>query len=277
MMKQKHEFKSVVAETLLIPLYMRAKESRRRKNSILHDAMAEQLVESIDYDYSRFDGAKLSEVGCVVRGWYFDNAVRRFIAAREYPIVVNVGCGLDTRYQRIGKDGKTLFYELDLPEVIELRRELIPEPANDRYIAASLLETGWMDELRARHPDGEFIFVIEGVLMYFYEKQVKTFVQNIAGRFGGGEIWFDVCGTMMSKRGVKPDSLKEHEAQIRSGIDDGHLVEQWEPRLHLSDQANYMKFFRSRWGFLFGQILGRMTKLCYKFSSMLGYKISIAE
>ena len=130
-----------------------------------------------------------------------------------------------------------------------------------------------MDELKALHPAGDFIFVVEGVLMYFYEKQVKSFLRNIASRFGGGELWFDVCGTMMSKRGVKPDSLRHHEAQIRSGITDGHEVERWEPRLSLIEQANYMKFFRKRWGFFFGQVLGRMTRLCYRFSSLLGYKI----
>ena len=244
-MKQKHEFKSIVAETLLIPLYMRAKESRR-DNPILYDKAAERLADSLEYDYSQFDGAKLSEVGCVVRGWYFD--------------------------QRIG-NGKAVFYDMDLPEVIALRRELIPEQPGNVYIAASLLETDWMDDLRRRHPDGEFIFIVEGVLMYFYEKQVKSFLHAVASRFGGGELWFDVCGTMMSRHGVKPDSLRKHEAQIRSGLSDGHVVEQWEPALQLIEQANYMKFFRSRWGFFFGQILGRMTRLCYKFSSLLGYKI----
>ena len=275
-MKQKHDFESVVAETLLIPLYMRAKESRR-ENPILRDEMAEELVESMECDFSGLDEAKLSEVGCVVRGRLFDKAVRRFIAAHVHPVVVNVGCGLDTRCQRIGDDGKTVFYELDLPEVIELRRKLIPEQMNDRYISASLLGTDWMDELRTRHPEGDFIFIIEGVLMYFYEKQVKAVIQNIAGRFGGGELWFDVCGTMMSRHGVKPDSLRKHAAQIRSGITDGHIVEKWEPRMILLEQANYMKYFRSRWGFFFGQVLGRMPGLCYKFSSMLGYRMVIMK
>ena len=109
--------------------------------------------------------------------------------------------------------------------------------------------------------------------MYFYEKQVKSFLHHVASRFGGGELWFDVCGTMMSRHGMKPDSLRKHKAQIRSGLSDGHIVEQWEPALQLIEQANYMKFFRPRWGFFFGQILGRMTRLCYKFSSLLGYKI----
>ena len=272
-MKEKHPFKSIVAETLLIPLYMRAKESRRGEKAILRDDFAERLVESIDYDYSRFDGAKLSEVGCVVRGWYFDRAVYRFIDTHPHVVVVNVGCGLDTRYQRLKKQGKqAVFYELDLPEVIELRRELIPEPEGDRYLSASLLDVEWMDDLKARHLESAFIFVVEGVLMYFYERQVCQFVSRIAERFGGGELWFDVCGTMMSKHSVKPDSLKGHEAQIRSGVDNGHEVEGWEPRFSLIDQANYMKFFRLRWG-LFGFVLGWFPRLCYRFSSLLGYRI----
>lgn len=273
-MKQRHEFKSIVAETLLIPLYMRAKESRRM-HPILDDKMAERLADSLEYDYSRFDSAKLSEVGCLVRGWYFDRAVRQFIKTHPNPVVVNVGCGLDTRFQRIGSD-RALFYDMDLPEVIALRRSLIPEQTGNPYIAASLLETGWMDNLLMKHPDADFIFVVEGVLMYFHEKQVRAFLHQLAKRFSGGELWFDVCGTMMSRHGVKPDSLRKQEVQIRFGLNDGHLVEQWEPTLRLIDQSNYMKFFRRRWGFFFGQILGRMKWLCYKFSSLLGYKIMAA-
>ena len=272
-MKKKYEFKSIVAETLLIPLYMRAKESRRGKDAILYDKMAEQLVESIDYDYSKFEGAPLSEVGCVVRGRYFDDAVRRFLKCKKQPIVVNVGCGLDTRYQRIEDRDKAIFYELDLPEVIDLRKQLIPEPENDRYLATSLLETAWMDDLRQQHPDGEFIFTIEGVLMYFYEEEVKAVIRNIAERFGGGELWFDVCGPMLARsKHLKPDSLQKHDAQIRSGISDGHLIERWEPRLRLIEQVNYMRFYPHRWG-LFGRIMGLFPKLCYRFSSLLGYSI----
>lgn len=99
-MEQTQKFKSIVAETLFIPLYMRAKESRR-VNPILDDKAAEQLADELEYDYSRFEGAKLSEVGCVVRGWYFDRAAKRFIDTHSHPVVVNVGCGLETRFQRV--------------------------------------------------------------------------------------------------------------------------------------------------------------------------------
>ena len=95
----KYEFKSIVAETLLIPLYMRAKESRRN-NPILYDKAAERLADSLEYDYSQFDGAKLSEVGCVVRGWYFDRAVRPSWSmwAADWTPVSNVS---ETRKQSI--------------------------------------------------------------------------------------------------------------------------------------------------------------------------------
>lgn len=266
----KHEFKSIVAETLLIPLYMRAKESRR-DNPILYDKAAERLADSLEYDYSQFDGAKLSEVGCVVRGWYFDRAVRRFVEAHSRPVVVNVGCGLDTRFQRIGNP-KAVYYDLDLPEIIALRRELIPEQPGNVYIAASLLETDWMDDLRRRHPDAQFIFVVEGVLMYFYEEQVKTVLKHIAKRFSGGELWFDVCGKMMVKSGAKPDSLRKSAAEIRSGISDGHEVESWVPALELIEQACYQKFFTERWGTVM-RLFARFPRFSCKFSSLLGYRI----
>lgn len=272
-MKRKCEFESTVAETLLIPLYMRAKESRRGTEAILSDREAERLVENIDYDFSRLDSARMSAIGCVVRGYYFDQAVRDFIAVRKHPVVVNVGCGLDTRYQRIAEHDKAVFYEMDLPEVIDLRRELLPESDGDRYIAGSLLETGWMDDLKSKHPDGNFIFVIEGVLMYFREGQMKTMLWQLADRFGGGEVWFDVCGPMLSRsKRLKPDSLRGHTARIRSGLYDGYKIEDWEPRLSLIEQGIYQKYFPKRWG-AGGRLLGLFPNLSRKFSSMLGYRI----
>lgn len=85
--------------------------------------------------------------------------------------------------------------------------------------------------------------------MYFYEKQVRQLLTRLADRFSGGEVWFDVCGPMMANsKYIKPDSLRGHEAQIRSGLKDGHEVENWEPRLQLIDQALYQRFFPKKMG-----------------------------
>ena len=274
-MKEKIEFQSVVAETLLIPLYMRAKESRRR-DAVLHDPEAERLVARIAYDYGKFDKAWMSALGCVVRSRYYDQRVESFIRLNARPVVVNVGCGLDTRFQRIAERRNAVFYELDLPEVMAIREKLLPAPAGDNYLAGSLLDTEWLEGLRTRPPDGHFIFVFEGVLMYFYEEQVRTVLRNIVSRFPAGEGCFDVCGPMMVNTGLKPDSLRRNAAQIRSGLADGHMVERWEPRLQLIEQRSYMEFARRRWG-LTGIFFRAFPHLARKFSSLLAYRISATE
>lgn len=270
-MKEKLKL-NVVEETLLITLYMRAKETRR-KDAILRDELACELVDKIDYDFTKFDKASMSALGCVIRGRHFDDKAQNFIRGTKHPVVVNIGCGLDTRYQRIKEKKDAVFYELDLPEVMALRERLLPPPdKNDIPLAASLLESGWMDELRKKHPDSHFIFIIEGVVMYFYEEQVKTLLKRLASRFPGGEIHFDVCGTMFQKKSIKNDSVKHTNAKFRCGIDDGRIIEQWVPQLKMADNLSYMDIEKKRWGFK-GVLCRLLPGLTRKFSSILGYKI----
>ena len=192
-MKQKHEFKNVVAETLLIPLYMRAKESRR-EHPILDDKVAERLADSLEYDYSQFDGAKLSEVGCVVRGWYFDCAVKRFIdtspsGSRE--------CGMRAGHPFPAyRQPESGFYDMDLPEVIALRRELIPEEPGNVCIEASLLETDWMDDLRRETSRCGFC-IYSGRRADVFLREAGKSLSASRGRPFRGEV---NCGSMCAAR-----------------------------------------------------------------------------
>ena len=169
---------------------------------------------------------------------------------------------------------RSMTFRLKSPASI--REKLLPAPAGDNYLAGSLLDTEWLEGLRTRHPDGHFIFVFEGVLMYFYEEQVRTVLRNIVSRFPAGGVCFDVCGPMMVNTGLKPDSLRRNAAQIRSGLADGHKVERWEPRLQLIEQRSYMEFARRRWG-LTGIFFRAFPHLARKFSSLLAYRISATE
>lgn len=270
-MKEKIQFESVVAETLLIPLCMRARESRR-KDAILRDPLAEKLVESIDYDYSKFGRAPMSALGCVIRSSLYDRKVQEFIRCRKNPVVVNIGCGLDTRFQRLTDRGEAVFYEMDLPEVIAIRERLIPAPEGDTYLRGSALETGWMDDLRTEHPGSDFIFTLEGVAMYFREEQLREILHNLAVRFPGGVICVDFCGPKLANSKLKPDSMGHSAAQIRCGVDDGHIVEQWVPELELIRQWLYMDFARRRWGVI-GFVFRLFPKFTRKFSSLCMYNI----
>ena len=92
----------------------------------------------------------MSALGCVVRSRYYDQRVESFIRLNARPVVVNVGCGLDTRFQRIAERRNAVFYELDLPEVMAIREKLLPAPAGD---------------IVSRFPAGEVCFDVCGPMM----------------------------------------------------------------------------------------------------------------
>ena len=234
------QIQDAVSETLLIPLYMRYRESLK-PNPIIHDESALRLVPQIDYDFSKFDTAVHSSVGSAIRATYLDNVTKDFIQRHQQPIIVMVGCGLDARHERVGNIGKNIpFYELDLPDVIALRKQMMPPAENEILLPASAFETDWMDGLKTRYPYASFLFVIEGVLMYFNEALVKKLFKDLAARFSGGEIAFDIGSTWMSRNSKKHhDVIKHMRAQFDYGCDNDHEMEPWANNLQLIS-AKYM-------------------------------------
>ena len=234
------QIQDAVSETLLIPLYMRYQESLK-PDPIIHDESALRLVPQIDYDFSKFDTAVHSSVGSAIRATYLDNVTKDFIQRHQQPIIVMVGCGLDARHERVGDIGKNIpFYELDLPDVIALRKQMMPPAENEILLPASAFETDWMDTLQTQYPHASFLFVIEGVLMYFNEAQVKKLFKDLATRFSGGEIAFDIGSTWMSRNSQKHhDVIKHMRAKFDYGCDDDHEMEHWANNLQLMS-AKYM-------------------------------------
>ena len=115
------EIENAVSETLLIPLYIKYLSSQQ-PDPILYDAAACRLIPQIEYDFSKFDHAYRSIAGTAIRAHYFDNMTADFIRHRKNPVIVELGCGLDSRHERLGnRAGEAPFYLLDLPDVIALR------------------------------------------------------------------------------------------------------------------------------------------------------------
>jgi methyltransferase (TIGR00027 family) len=187
---------SDVAETLLIPLYVRAIETQR-PNALIKDENAVALVGQFDFDSSRIL-AKIDEevrVAVVLRNREFDRHARDFLARYPGATVVHIGCGLDARFERVD-DGQVAWYDLDLPEVIELRRKFIHgEEMRYHLLACSVLDNAWINALSSNsHADqrrNSFLFLTEGVLMYFEGAQVKSLVLTLQEHFPGAELVFD--------------------------------------------------------------------------------------
>lgn len=262
-----------VSETLLISLYMRYLASKEA-NPIIHDPSALQLVPQLDYDFSKFDKAMHSQVGTALRARYFDDLTRAFIARSRQPVVVQLACGLDHRAARLG-DESTPFVLLDLPEVIELRRRLLPPGANETLLSASAFDKDWIAPLRVQFPNHQFILVIEGLLMYFPKDQLRQLLLNLAAGFPAGtEIAFDVTGSLAIRMNGHHDALKYSRATFQLACDDDREMESWAPNLQflaVKDFTDFPEFRRAGW---LGFHIMRLIRPLRRAFRLLHYRIN---
>ena len=216
---------NVVAETLLIPLYCRALEARR-PDALLRDDQAAALVEQIDYDFSRIKPQGHDQVATIMRAREFDGRARDFLARHPGAAVVHIGCGLDTRFARVD-DGRVEWYDLDLPEVIELRRKLqMGEAPRCHPLGCSVFDPAWLAAVSA-HADRSFLFLAEGVLPYFEEAQVKGLVLLLKERFPGAELVCDAMTPLMIRMHNVELAFTRIGARLHWGLQHGRDVEGW--------------------------------------------------
>jgi len=205
-MENKHQVRlGAVQETLFIPLAARARETQR-KHPVLRDPKAVELVQSIDYDagkYSRGAGGLVT----VLRTAIIDFWVRSFLAAHPAATVVEIGTGLNTRFERVD-NGQVHWFDLDLPDVIELRRTFFADTDRRRTVAASVLAEEWLPAVaQSRRP---YFFVADGVLAYLPEEAVMAALARIAGQFPGALIALDTYPRQILDR--------QHRLAARKGI-----------------------------------------------------------
>lgn len=262
-----------ISKTLFITAYHKAKENKH-KNPLLKDEFSKKMIQKVDFDWSAFENAPFSSMGINLRSRYFDEKSIDFIKNNENPIVVILGAGLDTRYLRVdGEQMEATFYELDLPEVIELREKLLTHGENCNTIKSSMFETAWMDELALKHKNSKFLFLIEGVLMYFDEDEVKKLFIDLASKFQG-EILCDLISVWMSQNSDKHDTIKNQEAKFKFGVDDVKSLEKWHKNLTHIKTRYIMKQKTTRVSFyiLLGKLLSHIKKF-NETAKMVTYKI----
>ncbi|WKG01973.1 class I SAM-dependent methyltransferase [Mycolicibacterium sp. HK-90] len=214
-----------VQETLLIPLYGRALDAESRR-PVLGDRRAVQLVGDIDYDFTRFKGPSLP--GSVLRTAIFDGWVRRFLAENPAGTVVELGTGLNTRFDRLD-NGQVRWFDLDLPDSIALRRRFFEQQGRCTMVAGSVLETDWFETVAAA--PGPYFFVSEAVLLYLSEDQVRTVVRQLASRFDGSLLAFDTGGAAMMNNQDRNGAMKSVSARMQWVCENPRRLEEWGLRL----------------------------------------------
>ena len=212
-MKYKIE-KNTVQETLILPLYSRKLCTELYPN-LYRDETAVSLINEIDYDFSE---AEKNSRGLMQRFGSLEVAMRQNDLAfevRDYlkihpnAAVVNLGCGLDNT-GRACDNGSCKLYNLDFPDVIAVRNELLPAGDRKENIPCDLNNTEWFSKIDA---SGGAVFFASGVFYYFLTEQVKALVQGMADAFPGSVLVFDAANRtavkMIAKTWLKSAKIKD--------------------------------------------------------------------
>jgi O-methyltransferase involved in polyketide biosynthesis len=217
-----------VAETLLIPLHIRGLESLR-PDALLKDARAEELVKRLGKGFDRIRQLKIDEtdkVTIILRNREFDRLARDFLSRHPGAAVVHIGCGLDSRFERVD-NGLVEWFDLDLPEVIELRKKLLGGECERHHVLPfSAFDGRWLKNIDAFLPR-PLLILAEGIFMYFEKDQVKSLVTNLAERFPGAELAFDGFSPFVVRANNRRISRTKMGARFLWALKNGKDLESW--------------------------------------------------
>lgn len=216
-------------ETSLITLYSRALESRS-KDPVLRDEAAEEAIHRIDYDFDKLKLRKVEPLSIAIRARQFDLWTSQYLAETPDATVLHLGCGLDSRVFRLDPTASVRWFDVDYPEVIEIRRRLYPERTNYFMLGSSVTDPGFLDEVPTDRPA---MIVAEGVMMYLAEQDVKQLFTQLIKHFPSGLIAFDALSRWGAKMAKADPSVRATGASFRWGIDDPQDIKHLEPGLEL--------------------------------------------
>lgn len=222
-------------ETMLMTLSGRAIQSQW-KNPILPDPWAEEAMRHIDYDLSKqltgvASWSMWKDIGPTIiatRAATFDALTTSYLAAHPDAVVIQVGCGMDSRVFRVNPPARVAWFDVDYPDVIDLRRQLFPQHDAYHLIGASLDDLRWLD---AAPRDRSALLLAEGVLHYLTETEVRALLNALVAHFPTGQLVFDICNSLIVKRAGA--NVAGTGASYKWGLDDPQDIRRLEPKLEL--------------------------------------------
>lgn len=202
------------AETMLQSFYARAKYSRK-KNAKFYDAKAIELVGKIDYDFSKAEKDSTMSNGVIARTIVFDELVKDFINKNPDCTVVNIACGLDTRFYRMD-NGRIIWYNVDLPETIEVRDAIYHESGRVSTIGISATDPSWADKVAKR---GKMLFIIEGLSMYLTSDENAQMLSIIRDKFDNATVLMECLAKKWVNKEHTEKSIQDTGAKFVFGAD----------------------------------------------------------
>jgi O-methyltransferase involved in polyketide biosynthesis len=202
--------------TMLATLYGRAMDSRSA-DPILADPTAEDAVRRIDYDFAKFGMGTDQSVAITIRAKLFDDWTAEFLRDNPASTVLHLGCGMDSRVFRIDPPASVRWFDVDYPDVIDLRKQIYPEREDYTLISSSVTDLAWLDDIPADRPT---LVVAEGLTMYLEPAAAGKLFRTMAELFPRGEMIFDLYGRLGIKLQKLNPIVRRAGATLTWGVDD---------------------------------------------------------
>jgi O-methyltransferase involved in polyketide biosynthesis len=274
-MQKYHIEKNTVQETLIIPLYGR-KVCSDRFPDLFNDPEAERICGMLDYDFE--EKGKRMESGAGLFGalevaqrqYDIGCEVREYLRSHQDAAIVNLGCGLDDTFHKCD-NGSCRGYNIDMPDVISIRNELLPAGDREYNLAYNLNDDRWMDQIDGSR--GVILFAT-GVFYYFKTEDVKILFDKLATRFPGGTLVFDACNQrgarMMTKTWLKEAGISDVQAFF--SLENVHELDSWSSGFSSVSSKSYMRGYRDIYKEV-GMLHKLMIKFCDSLVNMIIVKI----
>lgn len=178
-----------VESTLFVPMLGRIYASEHFP-SILHDKTALTLKSQLPAEVlTNHTQTQYTYLASAVRSANIDRHIQDFLSRHPDGVIVQLGCGLETTFNR-NDNGRTCWYGVDLPEVIEYRKTLLSESNREKLLATDAFSKQWLRQVREEVGDVPLLITASGLFYYFERKQVLGLLRML-GSYGMIEVVFD--------------------------------------------------------------------------------------
>jgi O-methyltransferase involved in polyketide biosynthesis len=211
-------------------LYARALDNRR-SHPILGDATADQIVRTVDYDFSQLRVKTNLILSVAFRAKKLDQIASEFLARHPDGVGLDLGAGLDTRFERLAPSATVDWYDVDSPAVATARQRLIPERPNAHVISADVTEEDWLDAVPTGRPAA---IVADGMMASLTQEELMSLWNRLISHFPSGEIAFNSYTRFAIWIAQHARGTKTVADQVKfPGMDDPRAPERWNPKLRL--------------------------------------------
>jgi O-methyltransferase involved in polyketide biosynthesis len=233
-------------QTMLATFYAKALDAALPQ-PILGDRFAKEIVDRIDYDWKRTAISARNSPAVTTRSAHFDRWARQFLAVHPESVVLHLGCGLDARFFRLDPGPGVEWYDVDYPDVTDLRLQLYPTRDHYHVIAASVTDPSWFAEVPRDRPT---LMIGEGLTMYLTEEDGVALLRRIVDHAPSGELQFDAFNRLGIKSQWSNTVVRRSGATLHWGIDGPDDILEAVPGLRLLSRVSALEsddFARVPW------------------------------